>query len=89
MPCHLIFHGEEFNIEKIRSLVVLLNTTQLIGKIKIVDGYPEKETAEIIKGVISEDVTLVKNEVQKPTASTAVTNMVTFLYIRLRLKTQR
>ena len=62
VPCHLIFHGEEFNIEKIRSLVVLLNTTQLIDKIKIVDGYSEKETTEITKGVISEDVTLVKNE---------------------------
>ena len=54
VPCHLIFHGEEFDIEKIRSLVQ--------HKIKIVDGYSEKEIAEIIKGVISEDVILVKNE---------------------------
>ena len=60
--CHLIFHGEEFDIEKIRRLVVLLNSTQLIDKIKIVDGYSKKEIAEIIKGFINENVTLVKNE---------------------------
>ena len=62
IPCHLIFHGKEFDIEKIRSLAVILNTTQLVDKINIVDGYSEKEIAEIIKGVISEDGTLVKKE---------------------------
>ena len=39
--CHLIFHGEEFDIEKIRSLVVLLNSTQLIDKILWM-GIPRK-----------------------------------------------
>jgi len=38
VPCHLIFH-REVNIEKIRNLISLLNASQLIEKIKIVDGY--------------------------------------------------
>ena len=91
---HLIFHGEEFDIEKIRSLVVLLNTTQLIDKIKIVDGYSEKEIVEIIKMSSVKMLLWSRMNVRKLTASTAVTNMVTILYImllqsRLRLKTQR
>jgi len=46
VPCHLIFQGEEVDIEKIRNLIGLLNATQMIEKIKIVDGHSEKEIAE-------------------------------------------
>ena len=55
VPCHLIFHGEEVDVKKIRTLIVSLNTAQLITNIKIVDGYSKKETAELTKGVINED----------------------------------
>ena len=62
VPCHL-FHGEEVDIEKTRTLIVSLHTAQLITNIKIiiVEGYFKKETAEIIKGGTNEDpATLIK-----------------------------
>ena len=61
VPCHLIFHGEEIDIQKIRSLIAVLNTAQLIASIKIVDGYSEEEIAEITKGVINENPVKVEN----------------------------
>jgi len=53
VPCHLIFNGEGdgHDIEKIRSLITLLNTAQLIAKINAVDEYSKKEIVEITKGV--------------------------------------
>jgi len=51
VPCHFIFHGEEdgYDIEKIRNLIALLSTAQLIGKITVVDEYSKEEIVEMLK----------------------------------------
>ena len=88
----LVFHGEEVDVEKIRSLIALLNTTQLITRIEIVDGYSKEEIAEITKGVVNDDAIKVKVKTQKLMAAT---NLVIYYLLTIhrllqsRLETQK